>query len=114
MIKTVTIAGKPVDLKATGSTLIKYRNQFGRDLINDFQAVQTAFETEGEINGETFDIVAKLTYTMAKQADKTITASLEDWLDEFDYFPISEFAADVIMLWASSLQTQSDLKVKNV
>lgn len=114
MIKTVTIAGKPVDLKATGATLIKYRNQFGRDLITDIQTVQKAFETDGAIDGETFNIVANLTYTMAKQADKTITASLEEWLDEFEYFPISEFAADVLMLWASSMQTQADLKVKNV
>lgn len=110
MLKTVTIAGIPVELKATGSTLLKYRNWFGRDLIADFKAVQRSFESEGEVSGEVFDIIAKLTYTMAKQADKTISNDYEEWLDQFDSFPVSEFAADVVTFWASTLQSKSEPK----
>lgn len=111
MIKTVTIAGIPVELKATGSTLLKYRNWFGRDLIDDFKAVTKEFASDGSVSGEAFDIVAKLTYTMAKQADKSIPNDLEEWLDQFETFPISDFAADVVTFWASTLQSNS--KVKN-
>ena len=110
MNKTVNIAGIPVELKATGSTMLKYRNWFGRDLITDFKTVQRSFENGEEMSGEAFDIIAKLTYTMAKQADKGIPNDLEEWLDQFDTFPISEFAADVVMLWASSLQGKSTVK----
>lgn len=110
MIKTVTIAGIPVELKATGSTLIKYRNWFGRDLITDFKTVQRSFENGEEMSGEVFDVMAMLTYTMAKQADKTIPNDLEEWLDQFESFPISDFAVDVAMLWASSLQGKNEVK----
>ncbi len=114
MRKTVNIAGKDVDLKANGMTLIKYKDQFGRDLIVDFNAVQKAFETDGAISGETFEIVAKLTYTMARQADKSMLMNFEDWMDQFDYFPISEFGADVIIFWASSINATSEVQSKNV
>lgn len=112
MRKTVNIAGKDIELKANGMTLIVYKSMFGRDLVDDFKAVQKAFEAEGSINGETFEIVAKLTYVMAGQADKSIS-SFEDWMDQFEYFPISEFASDVIVLWASSISTSSEVQSKN-
>lgn len=106
---TVTIAGKPVELKATASTIRKYRAWFNRDLLADFKKVQKAFETEGEVNGEVFELVENLTYVMAKQADPTI-GSIDEWLDQFETFPISEFAIDVVMLWVSSMQSLSEPK----
>ena len=109
MKDTVTIAGKPVELKATASTIRKYRAWFNRDLLADFKKVQSAFENDGEINGEVFELVENLTYVMAKQADPTIP-SIEEWLDQFDTFPISEFAVQVVMLWVSSLQSLSEPK----
>lgn len=114
MRKTVNIDGKDIALKANGLTLIRYKDWFGRDLISDFKAVQTAFEADGAITGEIFEIVSKLTYTMAKQADKSVSDNFDDWMDQFEHFPISEFAADVIMFWASSITASSEVQSKNV
>lgn len=112
MRKTINIAGKPVELKATASTLRKYRNWFGRDLIADFKKMQAAFALgdEVEVTGEAIEIVELLTFTMARQADKTIPADIDEWLDQFDSFPIQDFAVDVIMFWAESLQSNSESK----
>jgi len=109
MKDTVTIAGKPVELKATASTIRKYRAWFNRDLLADFKKVQSAFEKDGEVTGEIFELVENLTYVMAKQADPTIP-SIDEWLDQFETFPISEFAVQVVMLWVSSMQSLSQSK----
>ena len=107
---TVTIAGTPVELKATASTIRKYRNWFGRDLIQDFKMIQAEFNKGGEVTGEIIETVENLTYVMARQADPSITANIDDWLDQFESFPIEEFAADVVTLWAKSIQTTVDQK----
>ena len=109
---TVTIAGVPVELKATASTIRKYRNWFGRDLIKDFKMIQTEFTNGGEVSTDIIEMVENLTYVMAKQANPTITSNIDDWLDQFETFPIEEFAVDVVMLWAKSIQ--SDVELKNV
>jgi hypothetical protein len=113
MLGTVNIAGHTVQLKATASTIRKYRAWFNRDLIADFTVIRSGF-TEGKITAEIFEMVENLTYVMAKQADPTISSNIDDWLDQFETFPISEFAADVINLWASSLESSSTLAEKNV
>lgn len=109
---TVTIAGTPVELKATASTIRKYRNWFGRDLINDFKLIHSEFSKGGEVSGEVIEMVENLTYVMARQADPSITANIDDWLDQFETFPIEEFAVDVVMLWVKSIQ--SNIEPKNV
>ena len=109
MKDTVTIAGKPVELKATASTIRNYRAWFNRDLIKDFKLVQRGLEADANLSGEVIELVENLTYVMAKQADPTIP-SIEEWLDQFETFPISEFAVQVVMLWVSSMQTLSEPK----
>lgn len=109
---TVTIDGKIVELKATASTLSKYRSLFGRDLLKDFRKIEKTFKDSGgeDISAEAIEIIAGLTYVMAKQADPTITNNIDDWLDQFEIFPIDGFAQDVVMLWAKSLNAKIELK----
>ena len=107
MRKTINIAGKDVALKATASTIRKYRAWFGRDLLADFQKIQ---KTSGaEVTSEVIDIIEYLTYTMARQADPSIP-EIDDWLDSFESFPIQDFALEVVSLWADSLQIKIELK----
>lgn len=108
MRKTIIIAGTEVELKATASTIRKYRNWFNRDLIHDFKSLQTSFTDGKEVTTEAIEVIQDLTYVMARQANPSVPGNIEDWLDSFDTFPIQDFAVDVVTLWAESLQVKVD------
>lgn len=110
MRKTITIAGKEVELKATASTIRKYRNWFNRDLLTDFKNLQKAFNSNAEITSDAIEVIQNLTYVMARQADQQIPGTIDEWLDSFDAFPIQDFAVDVVQLWAASLQVKVESK----
>lgn len=102
MERTITINGAAVPMKATASTLRRYRAQFGRDLLEDFPKIQKAM-TEGTPNSAALDMVSDLAYIMAKQADpQGVPNDPLVWLDAFEVWPVAEFAEEVIYLWAES------------
>lgn len=107
---SITIAGKTVELKATASTLRRYRAWFNRDLIKDFKLIERDFKAGGDLSGEVIEVIENLTYVMARQADNTVPVLIDDWLDQFESFPIDEFAVDVVTLWAKSLKADIELK----
>lgn len=112
MRRTVTIGGKDIELKATASTMFRYRDMFGRDLIKDFiklKANVNTNEKEEVLSGEPLEIVSKLTFIMAKQADPSIGNDLYDWLDQFETFSYG-FAIEVVSLWAESMNVKIELK----
>lgn len=102
MERIIEIDGTPVPMKATASTLTRYRAQYGRDLIEDFDALQKEVN-KAQISGEAIDIFIRLAHTMAKQADKDITADPWDWVDQFETFPIREILLPIVSLWSESL-----------
>lgn len=110
MRKTINIAGTEVELKATASTIRKYRNWFGRDLIVDFKALQNSFTAGEEITTDAIEVIADLTYVMARQANPQIPGDIDEWLDSFEAFPIQDFAVDVVKLWAESLKVKVESK----
>lgn len=109
MERTIYINEQAVPLKATGSTLRRYRALFNRDLIDDFNTVKAAYDAEGTVTGEIVEILQNLTYVLAKQAEPNLP-DVETWLDSFDSFPIGDFAADVANLWAESLVSKAEAK----
>lgn len=113
MERIINIGGTPVPMKATASTLIRYRNQYGRDLLEDFQTIQSATKAP-VLAAEAIQLFICLCHTMAKQADPTIVPDAFDWVDQFDIFPIRDFYLDVVSLWAESLgQTVEVAEEKN-
>ncbi len=110
MRKTINIGGKEVDLKATASTIRKYRDCFGRDLLVDFKKIKASSAGGTEATAEAIEIIEDLTYVMARQADPAIPANIDDWLDSFDTFPIQDFVVEVVSLWAKSLDVKVELK----
>ena len=108
---TVTIDDKTVELKATASTFAKYRALFSRDLLKDFSKLSKAFTEEQEVSGEAIELIGNLTYVMAKQANpEEVSNNVYDWLDQFEVFPIEDFALDVINILAKSLKANVQLK----
>lgn len=106
MDKTIKIGKQQVTLRATASTVRRYRAKFGRDLLLDMQAF-----TEGKQSGESLEAIENLVYIMAKQADDQIPDDIDEWLDSFEVFPLSDIAAAVVTLWTQSSITT--VKPKN-
>lgn len=103
MERTITINGAAVPMKATASTLRRYRAQYGRDLLEDFPQIQAAMAAGGAQNGKALDMVSDLAFIMAKQADpQGVPGDPLEWLDSFDVWNVADFAADVVYLWAES------------
>lgn len=105
MDKVIKIGNTDVTLRATASTVRRYRAKFGRDLLTDMQNF-----TEGVSSGEALESISCLTYIMAKQANDKIPDDVNDWPDQFEVFPISDFAPEVVKLWTSSTITTATPK----
>lgn len=109
MERTIFINEVAVPLKATASTLRRYRALFNRDLIADFTTVKKAYDTNGDVTGEIIDIIQNMAYVMAKQARPSLP-DIETWLDSFESFPVADIAVDVANLFAESMATRSEPK----
>ena len=112
MERIINIGEIPVAFNATASTLTRYRNQYGRDLIEDFAVVQGATQ-QSTISGEAIDIFVRLAHVMARQADPTISPDPLEWVDRFETFPIREVLIPIVSLWAESLGTTVEAAEKN-
>lgn len=111
MERIILIDGKEVKLKATASTIIRYRNKFHSDLISDMGTISASLkESEDNIPAGVLEMFLNLSYTMAKQADPTITDDPLEWLDSFDIFPMEEVMPQVIALWADSQKLSVEAK----
>ena len=51
---------------------------------------------------ESMEIIYELAYVMAKQGDKSLDLSFDEWLDSFEVFPIEQIANETLMLWQKS------------
>lgn len=122
MEKTINISGHDVRCRCTAKTLLIYKAQTGREWLEDVQELQqvikkanksTPAEQVIEANNGTkccLD-VAKLNtetamnvaWSMAKTADKTIP-DVEEWLDEFDSFPVLTVMVELYPMMNQALQ----------
>ena len=105
MDKVINIGGTDVTLRATASTVRRYRAKFGRDLLIDMQKF-----TEGTQSGEALESILNLTYIMAKQANDKVPDDIDAWLDGFDVFPIADISQAVVTLWMQSTITTATPK----
>ncbi len=113
MEKIINIDGKDIKFKSTAGTLMRYRNNFGRDLIKDIVALDKKFKTvkSGTAQFELIelDMFEKIAWAMAKTADDTIT-DIEHWLDDFDSFSIMKVLPQIMDLLVGNLRQESEKK----
>ena len=114
MEKILKISGKDIKMKSTAGTLMRYRNNFGRDLLKDMITLQEKLK---KVTGgvEQFKIVdldmfEKIAWCMAKTADNEIP-DIEHWLDNFETFDIMEVLPDLMQLLVDNLK-QNDISKK--
>lgn len=107
MRKVINIGGIDVAFKASASTTIKFRNKFGKDMIKEMTKIYAEYNNGSMIaySAETLEMFFDLAYIMAKQANPSITDDPDEWLDEFDVFPIDVVFPQIMELWQNSLQT---------
>ena len=116
MIRNIEIDGKEVAFKASAAIPRIYRLKFGRDIYRDLAALEKNVG-ENEEGKSTLDLVSlemfeNIAYVMAKHADPSIPNTPEEWLDEFNTFPIYQVLPQLIDLWGLNVQTDAEAKKK--
>lgn len=100
MEKDVNIGGKIVHMKATASTSLLYSDKFsGEDLFNEMTKLTTAITSGKGFGDASYNVLPKVAYIMAKQADASISDDVGEWLDQFGMMDIFNALDQIIGLW---------------
>lgn len=126
MEKMVKIDGKEVGFRATALTPRIYRHKIGRDMIQDLNKLQSAYNKamrlpddatdeeykEAQLSALDLEIFENAAYVMAKQYDANLPNSPEEWLDGFETFSIYEILPAILELWQLNSATTAKPKKK--
>lgn len=126
MEKMVKIGGKEVGFRATALTPRIYRHKIGRDMIQDLNKLQGAYNKamrlpdeatkdeikEAQLSALDLEIFENAAYVMAKQYDANLPNSPEEWLDGFETFSIYEILPAILELWQLNSATTAKPKKK--
>ena len=121
MERVLNIDGREVGFRTSALTPYIYRNLFGRDLITDLNKLEKAYKKairlpedaseeerlDAQLSEMDLQIFARVAYVMAKQHDKSLTYSIEEWLDGFETFSIYAIAGELLEMWKMDQQTTS-------
>ena len=112
MEKVIKIDGKDIKLKSNAMNALIYRSEFGEDIFKSTGSFLQCSDNNGHVDINKLDSLAiiKLTWKMAKAADKNVP-SFETWLDTFDEFPIIDVFNEIYEMIFSNLT--STTKIKN-
>jgi hypothetical protein len=123
MQKTIKVGDKEVKLLSSGATPIFYSNFFGRDFFKDLSEVIKFADTAQKANSADSDDVSNLQaaieifgsgtmlrfydflWIYAYNADRNIP-TLDEWLEQFEVFPIVDIMGDIIEMMMSSISTK--------
>jgi hypothetical protein len=117
MEKTIHVDGKEIRLKSTGATVLRYKQQFGRDYFGELLKMTKAMEpmkgkttsldklNEEDLSLLDFEVIYNFVWVLAKTADPKIPEPIE-WLDSFDTFPIMDILPEIEDLLSASIQTK--------
>ena len=112
--RVITICGQQVPFRASATTPRLYRAKFRRDIFRDLTKLEGAYskrtEDGDELQIEDLEIFENLAYIMALQADPSIPATIDEWLDRFDIFSIYQVLPQILELWGENLMTEVEAK----
>ena len=112
--KTITIGDKQVKFRSSATIPRLYRAKFKRDIFKDLSRLESSYKGNSD-DGSSFEIedleiFENVAYIMAYDADHSIPATIEEWLDEFEMFSIYEVLPEILELWGMNLQTEIESK----
>ena len=81
-----------------------------RDLTKLEGSYSKRTEDGDELQIEDLEIFENLAYIMALQADSSIPATIDEWLDRFDIFSIYQVLPQILELWGENLMTEVEAK----
>jgi len=122
--REIEYKGGKLGLRASALTPRLYRIKFGRDMIVDLNNLKKNFDkvqknkqaaAEGaeieandpvELSVLDLTIFENVAYIMARQYDKTIPATVDDWLDSItSVFTVYEILPEILEMWQLNQQT---------
>lgn len=118
MEKIIKIGEKDVRLKANAMQAIIYRREFGRDIMEVQGSLISMVDIDSKgktsvnlagVKGIDGVGIVQIIWTMAKAADDTIPP-LEQWLEQFDTFPIMDIFMDSYELILANFISASRIK----
>ena len=129
MDRLVTLSdGSQLGLRATALTPRLYRFKMGRDMIVDLNQLKKAYEKaekaktqdmtaeeleEAQLTVTDLTIFENVAFIMARQYDKSLPETPEDWLDSMNtVFTIYELMPHILELWQAGQKTTSIPKKK--
>lgn len=111
MEKVIRIGEKEQGFKATASTVRRYREKFGRDLLVDINKILPSF-AKGELGVGDLEIFENMAYIMAYQYDSAIPEDPEEWLDQFEMMDVYKILPELVNLWGLNSQSIAEPKKK--
>lgn len=129
MDKVVTLSdGSKLGLRATALTPRLYRFKMGRDMIVDLNQLRNAYEKaekaktqdmteeemeQAQLTVTDLTIFENVAFIMARQYDKSLPETPEEWLDSMDtVFTVYELMPHILELWQAGQKTTSIPKKK--
>lgn len=111
MQKIINIDGKDILFKTSGGFFKRYKTQFKRDPISDIFSLVDIQNENGEIDLRNFDVevLQDICWALAQNADKSI-APPEEWLDQFEEFPIADIIVELMDLIIRSISSSIEPK----
>lgn len=108
--REIEICGKTIPFRSSATVPRLYRAKFKRDIFKDLSKLEKSYKGKTE-DGDEFqiddlEIFENVAYIMAYHADNSISASIDDWLDQFDMFSIYEVLPQILELWGDNLATE--------
>ena len=129
MDKVVKLSdGSELGLRATALTPRLYRFKMGRDMIVDLNQLRNAYEKaekaktqdmteeemeQAQLTVTDLTIFENVAFIMARQYDKSLPETPEEWLDSMDtVFTVYELMPHILELWQAGQKTTSIPKKK--
>lgn len=117
MEKIIEFSGHKIPFRATMRTLLIYKRQTGREYLSDAAELRKIIRTgeDGkpllDANGKPIidlgalntEALCGVAWAMAKTADSSIPP-MDDWLDQFEEFPMLEILTDLFPLMSATLR----------
>ena len=108
--KTIDVSGVPVKFRSSAAIPRLYRAKFGRDIFKDLAKLEKSYQGKKDKDGgfpvEDLEIFENVAYIMALHADKSVPASIEEWLDGFEMFSIDQVLPEILSRGGEHLKTE--------
>lgn len=112
MYQIIKIGDQSVPMKATAATQFRFKTVFGTDMMS---VLSKAYQNKDD-RGEVVEIIPKLGYIMARQADgeqdwtSLNMQSFLEWADQFDATEMGEALLEILAVYNANTTTTAKPK----